>query len=103
MIARLTSHMTLSDMTNYYSSSPHRFPRKYKSVETFWITLVQCITTEGIHDNDILFAMKRESKRLQSSAVLLGVVTQIKGFKVSNITTNSKRLQDFNFVPGEQT
>lgn len=40
---------------------------------------VQCITTEGIHD-DILFAMKIESKRLQSSEVLLGVVMQIKGF-----------------------
>ena len=34
-LARLTSHMTLSDTTNYYSSRPHRFPRKYKSVETF--------------------------------------------------------------------
>jgi len=62
---------------------------------------VQCITIEGIHDNDILFAMKIESKRFQSSEVLLGVVMQIKGFKVSNITTNSKRLQEFNFVLGE--
>ena len=33
--ARLTSHMTLSDTTNYYSSRPHCFPRKYKSAETF--------------------------------------------------------------------
>jgi len=32
--------MTLSDTTNYYSSRPHRFPRKYKSAETFWRTLV---------------------------------------------------------------
>ena len=39
-LARLTSHMTLSDATNYYSSRPHRFPRKYKSAETFWRTLV---------------------------------------------------------------
>jgi hypothetical protein len=41
---------------------------------------VQCITTEGIHDNGILFAIKIESKRLQSSEVLLGVVMQIKEF-----------------------
>jgi len=34
-LARLTSHMTLSDTTNYYSSRPHRFPRKYKSAESF--------------------------------------------------------------------
>ena len=39
-LAGLTSHMTLSGMTNYYSSRPHSFPRKYKSVETFWIVLV---------------------------------------------------------------
>lgn len=64
---------------------------------------IQCFSNEGIHDNDILFAMKIESKRLQSSEVLLGVVMQIKGFKVLNITTNSKRLQEFNFVLGEQT
>jgi len=32
--------MTLSDTTNYYSSRPHRFPRKYKSAETFWRSLV---------------------------------------------------------------
>jgi len=38
--AQLTSHMTISDTTNYYSSRPHRFPRKYKSAETFWITLI---------------------------------------------------------------
>jgi hypothetical protein len=41
---------------------------------------VQCTTTEGIHDNEIMFAMKLESKRLQSSEVLHGVVMQIKGF-----------------------
>jgi len=64
---------------------------------------IQCITTEGIHDNDILFAMKAESKRLQSSEVLLGVAIRIKGFKLLNITTNSKRLQEFNFILGEQT
>jgi len=34
-VAQLTSHMTLSDTTNYYSSCPHHFPRKYKSAETF--------------------------------------------------------------------
>ena len=34
-VAPLTSHMTLSDTTNYYSSRPHHFPRKYKSAETF--------------------------------------------------------------------
>jgi len=39
-LARLTSHMTLSDTTNYYYSHPHRFPRKYKSAETFWRTFV---------------------------------------------------------------
>ena len=39
-LAQLTSHMTLSDTTNYYSSHPHRFPQKYRSAETFWITLV---------------------------------------------------------------
>jgi len=39
-LARLTSHMTLSDTTNYYSSRPHRFLRKYKSAETCWSTLV---------------------------------------------------------------
>ena len=39
-LARLTSHMTLSDTTNYYSSRPHRFPRKYKSAESFWRFLV---------------------------------------------------------------
>jgi len=32
--------MTLSDTTNYYSSRPHRFPRKYKSAGTFWRSLV---------------------------------------------------------------
>jgi len=32
--------MTLSDTTNYYFSRPHRFPRKYKSAETFWRSLV---------------------------------------------------------------
>jgi len=41
-LAWLTSHMTLSDTTNYYSSRPHRFPRKYKSAETFWRSLVLC-------------------------------------------------------------
>ena len=35
-LARMTSHMTLSDTTNYYSSHPHHFPRKYKSAENFW-------------------------------------------------------------------
>jgi len=39
-LARLTSHMTLSDTINYYSSRPHHFPRKYKSAETFWRSLV---------------------------------------------------------------
>jgi hypothetical protein len=29
------SHMALSDAKNYCSSRPHRFPRKYKSAETF--------------------------------------------------------------------
>jgi len=39
-VARLNNHMTLSDTTNYYSSSPHSFRRKYKSAETFWSTFV---------------------------------------------------------------
>ena len=34
-LARLTSHMTLSDMTNYYYYRPHHFPQKYKGAETF--------------------------------------------------------------------
>lgn len=38
---------------------------------------VPCITTKGIHNNDILFAIKTQNKRLQSSDVLLGVVIQI--------------------------
>ena len=39
-LARLTSHVTISDMTNYISFRPYHFPRKYKSAETFWRTLV---------------------------------------------------------------
>ena len=42
-LARLTGHMTLSDTTNYYSSRPHNFPRKYKSSETFWRSLIHKI------------------------------------------------------------
>jgi len=36
-LARMTSHMTLSDTTNYYSSRPHRFQRKYKNIIYIYI------------------------------------------------------------------
>ena len=49
-LARL-SHMTLSDTTNYYYSRPHRFPRKHKSAETFWRSLVHIYIRTYTHTN----------------------------------------------------